>query len=344
MATGVDISGDFIGQVILPLLQKELPNDYERLAVAIIGTGSDVLGLDDSISRDHHWGPRANIMYLREDQEALGPKVMGLIEQKVPSSFQEFDVHVDVGNQTGVCCSAVEDLFERFLGTQKLPETDLDWLQLCEVDLLHVTSGQVVYDGAGELTRRREHLAYYPENVWKKRIADWCMYVTGRDAPYNIHRIAKRDDELTSTIYLGQCLKRVMELCFALNKQYGPYTKWLNRTFRRLPCFVDRIVPLFDRVLVEQNWRARVMTLVDINFVIAEALGELKLTEPPQRRPFEEGLTDLTLYDSAGQIYRSLPPDLFAPSFNQIELWEKMARECLFDSKDYFKKKYAKQA
>lgn len=344
MATGLNISREFIGQIILPLLQEELPNEYERLAVAIIGTGSDVLGLDDSISRDHHWGPRANILYLREDQDTLAPKVADFIEHKVPSSFHEFEVHVDVGNQTGVCCSTVEDLFERFLGTQSLPETNLDWLQVCEVDLFHVTSGEVVYDGVGELTRRREHLAYYPDNLWKKKIADWCMYVSGRDAPYNIHRISKRSDELTSTIYLGQCLKRVMELCFALNKQYAPYTKWLNRTFRRLPYFVDRIVPLFDQVLKEPQWRDRVMTLVDINFTIAEALGELNLTDPPQRRPFEEGLTDLTLYNSAAQIYRSLPVELFAPSFNQIELWERMARECLFDSKDYFKNEYAKQA
>ena len=136
--------------------------------------------------------------------------------------------------------------FERFLQTDQLPACDLDWLNLCEVDLFHVTAGQVVYDGPGELTRRRQALAYYPDNVWKKRIADWCMYLTGRDAPYNIHRVSKRGDDLTCTIYFGLCVKRLMELCFALNRRYAPYTKWLNRTFRTLPRFADELAPLID--------------------------------------------------------------------------------------------------
>ena len=70
--------------------------------------------------------------------------------------------------------------------------------------------------------------------------------------------------------------------------------------------------------------------------MIADALAELGLTAPPVRREFDEGLTDLTLYDSAAQIYSTIPAELFAPSFNQIELWERMAREVLFDTNDYF--------
>jgi hypothetical protein len=65
-------------------------------------------------------------------------------------------------------------------------------------------------------------------------------------------------------------------------------------------------------------------------------LADLNLTEPPRRRVFDDSLTDLSLYDSAAQIYSGLPEELFQPSFNQIELWEKMAREVLFDTNDYF--------
>ena len=65
-------------------------------------------------------------------------------------------------------------------------------------------------------------------------------------------------------------------------------------------------------------------------------MAELDLTAPPIRREFDEGLTDLTLYDSAAQIYSTIPAELFGPSFNQIELWERMAREVLFDTNDYF--------
>ena len=338
MLTAVQISTQFINDTILPLLKQHVPDDYRSLAVAVIGTGSDVHGLDDEISRDHHWGPRANVMYLRQDADRLGPKIKKLLNEKIPKKYQDFDVHIDIGNLTGVCFCSLEDFLEKFLGTDLLPQTDLDWLKLCEVDLLHVTAGRVVYDGKGELTRRRKHLANYPDQIWRKRIADWCMYATGRDGPYNIHRAARRGDEITATFYMSQCFRRQMELCFTLNKQYAPYPKWLNRTFRQLPRFADQIASILDEVVAITDWRQRVLKLVDANYLIANAIAELGLTAKPPRLTFDEGLTDLTLYDSAAQIYAKLPRELMAPSFNQIELWERMARDVLFDTSDYFQK------
>jgi hypothetical protein len=295
-----------------------------------------VVGLDDEVSRDHHWGPRANVLYLRNDAERLKPLLAGVFAAHLPKQYCGYDVRVNIGNLTGVCSCAVEDFFQRFLQTDRLPTSDLDWLKYCEVDLFHVTSGQVVYDGPGEFTRRRQALAYYPDHVWRKRLADWCMYVTGRDAPYNLYRVSKRGDEITCAIYFGLCLKRLMELCFAINRRYAPYTKWLNRTFRKLPLVAAELAPLIDDAMAESSWKRRVAILIEANYVIADALAELGLTAPPVRRPFDEGLTDLTLYDSAAQIYATIPAELFGPSFNQIELWERMAREVLFDTNDYF--------
>lgn len=335
-SVGTAISLDFIDTVLLPQLKESLPDDFDRLAVAIVGTGSDVLGLDDEISRDHHWGPRANVLYLREDAGRLKRRLTTVLDERMPREFRGYEVHVNIGNLTGVCATVVEDFFERFLQTDQLPARDVDWLKFCEVDLFHVTAGQVVYDGPGEFTRRRQALAYYPDNVWKKRVADWCMYITGRDAPYNLHRVSKRGDELTCMMYFSLCVKRMIELCFALNRRYAPYTKWLNRTFRTLPQFGEELAPLIDEALAAPNWKRRVRTLVEANYVIADALAQLGLTASPVRREFDEGLSDLTLYDSAAQIYSQIPEELFTPSFNQIELWERMAREVLFDTNDYF--------
>ncbi len=334
--SGLEISKEFISTLLLPLLQDTLPDFYDRLSVSVVGTGSDVLGFDDEISRDHHWGPRANVMYLREDREQIEQPLRAVLSEKLPDTFQGYEVHANIGNLTGVCQATIEDFFERFLGTDQLPQQDVDWTALCEVDLFHVTAGEVVYDGLGELTRRREILAYYPDNVWKKRLADWCMYVTGRDAPYNLHRMAKRGDDLTCMFYFSLCVKRLMELCFALNRQYAPYTKWLNHSFRSLPQYANHLAPMIDDALAASDWNSRVRILIEANYVIADALADLKLTDTPRRREFDESLTDLSLYDSAAQIYGKLPKELFPSSFNQIELWEKMAREVLFDTNDYF--------
>ena len=334
--SGLVISKDFIQSILLPILKEELKEDYERIAVAIVGTGSDVLGLDDEISRDHHWGPRANVMYLQKDMTTLEPKIQNAFS-KLPAKFNQFDIHVNIENLTGVCSCEIEDFFQRFLVSDRLPTADLDWLNLCEVDLFHVTAGTIVYDGLGELTRRCEALAFYPENVWKKRLADWCMYVTGREAPYNLHRVSKRKDDLTCSMYFSLCVKRLMELCFTLNRQYAPYTKWLNRMFRSLPKYADELAPIIDQAATEPTWNKKVLLLIEANYVIADALADLQLCDKPIRRPFDDSLTDLTLYDSAAQLYSQIPEELLQPSFNQIELWEKMAREVLFDSNDYIK-------
>src|ERR1043166_503081 len=253
MATGIEISTGFINEIVLPTLKKELPADFNRLAVAIIGTGSETLGLDDEISRDHHWGPRANVMYLREDEARLAKPIQAILQTKLPKTWLQYEVHADLKSMISVCTTSVDGFFETFLGINQLPARDLDWLRLCEVDLLHVTAGKVVYDGPGELTRYRRLLAYYPDNVWKKRIADWCAYAAHREGAYNVQRSSKRNDEITSTMYLGQAFKRIMELCFLLNKRYAPYTKWLNPTYRLLPKYVDRIAPMLDDIRSEEH-------------------------------------------------------------------------------------------
>ena len=339
MATGLEISTQFINEIILPVLQQELPSDYRRLAVAIIGTGSETMGLDDAISRDHHWGPRANVMYLRQDEARLAPRLQTILQTKLPKTWQQYEVHADLKSMISVCSSGVEAFFETFLGIDRLPERELDWLKLCEVDLLHVTAGQVVYDGPGELTRYRRVLAYYPDNVWKKRVADWCAYAAHREGPYNVHRSSRRHDEITSTMYLGQAFKRIMELCFLLNKQYAPYTKWLNRLYRTLPKYSARIAPMLDEVMAEPVWRERVLKLCEVQYALAESIADLGLTRPPVRRPFDEGMTVAPLYESAAEIYSRIPAELFYPSFSTVEYWERLARQVLFDTSDFFQKR-----
>ncbi len=330
LESGRAISQRFIHECLWPLLGRELPGSTNRLAIAIIGIGSDVTGLDDEISRDHHWGPRANILILPEDTQDLVPQVESVLARSLPKSFEGFPIHVDNTIMTGVCCSAIDRFFEYFLGTAKLPQSNADWISLTEVDLYHVTSGLVAIDEPGEITRRRDHLSYYPDVVWKKRIADWCMYITGRDAPYNMHRVIRRDDLVTARIYRAAYCKQVMELCFALNRQYSPYTKWLNRLYRGLPRFVDEIAPLIDDIITCDDFERAVQQMISANYVLAEAIATLGLASPPVRKEFDDSLTALTLYDSAAEIYSTVPSNLVPYSFNRTEMWERLVRDALF--------------
>lgn len=52
---GLDLCKGFFNECAKPIIDKYFPN--LQYSAGLIGYGSDVLGYDDEISRDHMWGP-----------------------------------------------------------------------------------------------------------------------------------------------------------------------------------------------------------------------------------------------------------------------------------------------
>ena len=57
---GAELARGFFASVVEPLLSRAVPG--LRYAAARLGSGSDVLGLDDEMSRDHDWGCRLTLL------------------------------------------------------------------------------------------------------------------------------------------------------------------------------------------------------------------------------------------------------------------------------------------
>ncbi|MDA0746522.1 MAG: hypothetical protein O2954_08375, partial [bacterium] len=55
-------SRDFFHQIVHPLLESEFPQESQQVACGIFGYGSECLGTDDELSRDHHWGLRVDML------------------------------------------------------------------------------------------------------------------------------------------------------------------------------------------------------------------------------------------------------------------------------------------
>ena len=62
-----------------------------RYAAGRLGSGSDVLGFDDAMSRDHDWGCRLTLLVDEGDRAAV-PQVSLLLERELPESYQGLPV------------------------------------------------------------------------------------------------------------------------------------------------------------------------------------------------------------------------------------------------------------
>ena len=94
---GMDLCEAFYRECAGPIIEAQFPN--LRCSAGLLGFGSDVLGYDDDISRDHLWGPRLYVFpeaCTPEKKDALyAALVRGLPRTFLgfPVGFGEIDEH-----------------------------------------------------------------------------------------------------------------------------------------------------------------------------------------------------------------------------------------------------------
>jgi hypothetical protein len=329
---GSDLSKRFYEECLLPLVRKFDPSLEGVMAAGVLGMGSDASGLDDELSREHHWGPRCNIL-LSDHLQSRCAELEHFLQQQAPRDFLGYDVYHNKHNRCGITVETVSDFFHDMVGRPEAPTELADWFTLTEADLFHITGGQIFYDGPGELTRRRQAFAYYPESVWRKKLADWCVFLVGHGV-YNINRARLREDWAPATIYFGVTVKRVLEMGHLLNRTYAPYNKWLRRSFQRLPALSGEVLPRLDHALTSPSWEEKCLDLLRIKVVINDELHRQGLT----RRYYpSSGSPEITeewmyfLYDTAVELYHSIPERLIWGRFNDVEKWESVVKKVLLD-------------
>jgi hypothetical protein len=244
---GLELCRGFFFEAAKPILDRNFPE--LKYSAGLIGYGSDVLGYDDEVSRDHMWGPR---FYLFPDPADIGRKeeIFNAFTRELPYEYKGYSVNFSVPdpNDNGVqhpefitsgpvnpliFIRTFDEFLEEELGMSDLTSlTAADWLTISEHRLLSLTSGEWFHDGLN-LAGRLDPIRYYPEEVRRYRIAaNWDIIASEQAF---VRRCADVGDDIGSVIVAARIAERLMRLCFLYAKQYAPYSKWFGTAFARLP-------------------------------------------------------------------------------------------------------------
>lgn len=237
----------------------QFPELEKEYAVGLVGRGSECFGFDDEISKDHDYGPSFCIWLRREVYEKYGTKVQKAYED-MPAEFSGVPGRVmEETGQGRVGALCLEDFYYGLLGTEHVPQTNLEWLRLQDEHLSTATNGEVFEDRSGVFSRMREGLlSYYPEDVRIKKITA-RMARMSRAGQYNYMRAIRRGERVAAELFLHEFIRESMQLVYLLNRRYAPFDKWIHKGMKELPVCseIGDMISLFyqvdkaeDRVLI----------------------------------------------------------------------------------------------
>ena len=222
----------FYDEHVAELIHSGFPEYEDRIAVGIAGEGSDCFGYDDEISRDHDFGTGVCLWVTDEDMERFGYK-LSIAYNELTDSVHRSYYTKRLRERRGVM--TIHDFYSGILqvdcDTDHCHLSEADWYYLDHTCLKTATNGEVFRDDLGMFSSfRRLLLDYYPDRVWRTRIAEQ-LHAYAAALQVNYARCMSRRDTVAAQLCRSQGLAAAMELYFLLKREYPPYYKW---TFRAL--------------------------------------------------------------------------------------------------------------
>ena len=144
---GMEIAEKYYEQYGLPMVREVCPELEERVAFGLVGEGSQCVGYDDEISRDHDFGPGFCIWLLEDDFANYGGGLQAAYEM-LPKEFMGLSTD-NIQDKSRVGVMRIDEFFFKYLGLSEPPKTNREWLFLKETLLSVCTNGKVFRDDMG---------------------------------------------------------------------------------------------------------------------------------------------------------------------------------------------------
>ena len=280
---GLELSKQYFDAYGAPMLREHFPEWAERLAVGLVGSGSECFGFDDAVSRDHDFEPGFCIFLPEED--VLDRKTAFRMERAYAALPGEFlgvsrpKLSPVGGNRRGVI--RLGDFLEARTGSRD-GSLGLDgWLHLEEQYLAEIVNGELFWTGDGSFAAIRERLSRQPADVRKKKLAGRLLGMA-QAGQYNYPRCLAHGEPAAAQLAVGEFVRHAIAAIFLLNERYLPYYKWQFRALRALPLLGTEAETL-ELLLTTDNGRTMAQAKQDmienLASAVVAALQDLGLTE-----------------------------------------------------------------
>lgn len=280
---GLELSEKYFEEYGRPMLEAEFPELTPYLAAGLAGSGSECFGYDDDISQDHDFEP-GFILFL-PDESVVDRKTAFQLERAYAKLPKEFMGHKRAlvapvgGMRHGVLRTG-----EFFLEKTGAADGNLSveqWLSLLEYYLAEAVNGKIFFDNYGEVTRIRERIGCYPEDIKRKKLAGHLLLMA-QSGQYNYTRCLMHGESGAAQLAVMEFVRHAMAVMFLISDVYQPYYKWSFRALRGLPDFALD-AELMEYLITTDNGvdlrEEKYAVIEGIAVDVAEALRSRSLTE-----------------------------------------------------------------
>ena len=272
---GMELSELYFKNIYLPVLEKNFPDLYEKMAAGLAGEGSECFGYDDEMSQDHDFGSSCCIWLTQEDYEKYGRRLSDALES-LPKEFMGFralNISEWGNDRRGVL--NMNDWYYKFLGMETYPSNLYEWRLIPETALAAATNGKVFVDNLGEFTKIRDKLSeYFPEDIRLNKIATRCMKIA-QSGQYNFSRCMKRNEIVAARLAETEFINEAIHMIFLLNKKYKLFYKWMPRALKNLKILGEKTYFLTEE-LVKLPTGAINRKFQIIEEISADVISEMK--------------------------------------------------------------------
>ncbi|MBR2824009.1 MAG: DUF4037 domain-containing protein [Clostridia bacterium] len=266
------------------MLSRDFPEIAGTVAAGLCGSGSEVLGYDDEISRDHDFEP-GFCLFLPGENEVDRRTAFRLERAyaKLPAAFEgcaRARISPVGGSRHGVI--RLGDFLREKTGREDGEMTLRDWMTVPEQNLLEATGGEIWMDESGVFTGIRERLSFFPEDIRLRKLSGELL-ILNQSGQYNYRRCLNHGEKGAAMLAVHTFVRAGLHALHLMEGKYMPYYKWAFRSLREMGMGRAQQAERLERILYggadEDALEDREFAMADFCQDVAEELRDRGLSE-----------------------------------------------------------------